>query len=191
MPVRLGRRPAPDAMKTSRPCRWARIGTAAAWASQNALSTLARNRACQSASSTSVRSRPTCPHTPPAALTTMSSRFDSSSTWPTRDCTASREPRSQRCCGIDGSAAIDPVIGAMSARCTRAPAEPSASAIARPMPWAAPVTRATWPSSRISMRPPVRGRLRSTARAGRPRCRGSARPAARGQGFECPRRVPA
>ena len=54
MPVRLGRSPAPEAMVTILPQPRSAMAGATACTNQNALSTLARNMACQSVSSISV-----------------------------------------------------------------------------------------------------------------------------------------
>ena len=61
MPVRLGRKPAPEAIVTTRPEPARFKCGAAAWTRKKAESTLASNRARQSASDTSSIGRPTCP----------------------------------------------------------------------------------------------------------------------------------
>src|SRR4051812_18598343 len=99
---------------------------AAARVHRNVLVRFASTTARQSASETSSSGRPTCPTTPPALLTRMSTLpidATKSPTW--RSSVTSTVSRSQPC--------------------TVAPCSVSAAAIALPMPCAVPVTIATRP----------------------------------------------
>ena len=117
---------------------------------------------------------------PPALLTTMSSRPNSSTACATRSATTSlsltsdgitraRRPRPRTSSATASSCSFVRAASTMSA-----PASANVRAIAAPMPRPAPVTIAVFPSSRNAVRVASRRLMRDTAR----RCRRS-RPASR------------
>jgi hypothetical protein len=143
LPLRAGRKPAPEAMLTMRPYRAFFITGAHACDNQNAPLTLASKIACQSLSLiASIGPRPR-PRDPPAPLTRISSRPWAATIAATVCPHASRSPMS-RWCGIAPlSATASRPSKLMSATWTLAPALTSRVAMARPIPCAAPVTSAT------------------------------------------------
>src|SRR5438128_2157354 len=92
----------------------------------NVLVRFASTTACQSSSETSSSGRPTCPTTPPALLTRIS-------TEPIRS-------RSAATCAPSVTSTVS-----LSTPCTVAPCRSSADAIAEPIPCAVPVTSAVLP----------------------------------------------
>src|SRR5712692_3533855 len=105
----------------------------------NVLVRFASTTACQSSSETSSSGRPTCPTTPPALLTRMS-------TGPIR-------PRSAATCALSVTSTVS-----LSTPWTVAPCRSSARAIAEPIPCAVPVTSAVLPG-RSGTRPAVLDQL--------------------------------
>src|SRR4051812_28010662 len=123
MPVSETLRPAPEEMLTIRPQPAAFIPGATARVHTNVLVRLASTTARQSASDTASSGRPTWPTTPPAQLTSTSTR-------------------PMRCTSQATAAASVTSHSSLSTPCTRIPSARSAATIAAPMPCAAPVTSA-------------------------------------------------
>ena len=144
-PVRLGRSPAPDETVTIRPQPARSIAGVAAWASQRVPFTLAAKTPFQLSSSIPASARPAWPHTPPAARARIPRVPSMARIWATRAAQPARSERSSTWAGAARASPTCVTAGSMSARCTRAPAAARPWAMARPMPWAAPVTRATLP----------------------------------------------
>src|SRR2546428_4832400 len=136
-------------MFTIRPARAAFIVGMTARVQRNALVRFASTIARQSSSLTSSSGRPTWPQTPPALLTSTSicpMRSTSRATW--RGSVRSAVSR--------------------STRWTVAPSSSSPAAIAVPIPWAVPVTRATLPLSSGIAAPPVLEQIADLRHAGPP-----------------------
>ena len=121
----------------------------------NAPSRLIAKITRQSSSETSSTGRITWPATPPAVLTSTSRRPASAAARATKACTAalsrtsttSARPAPARAPSIAARVASSSA-GRTSQAHTVAPSRASATPMARPMPWAAPVTIATRPVSR-------------------------------------------
>src|SRR3984957_13310181 len=138
MPVLLTVSPAAEEMLTIRPHPRCFIAGTAARVRRNMVVRFASTTSCQASVVTSSSGRPTWPTTPPAVLTRMS-------TAPTAAKKSSTTNASVRSAAV--SADPSRAVGSLSTRCTFAPSAARASAIAAPIPWAAPVTTATLPAS--------------------------------------------
>src|ERR1700678_1024814 len=138
MPVLLTVSPAPDEVLTIRPQPRSFIAGTTARVHRNMVVRFASTTLRQASTGTSSSGRPTCPTTPPAVLTRMS-------TGPTAVKTSLTADGSVRSAAV--SADPSRAVGCLSTRCTLAPSAARASAIAAPIPWAPPVTTATLPAS--------------------------------------------
>ena len=131
-------------VESTRPQRRSLIPATTALLHRNAVVRFASSTARQSSPVTSSSGLPTCPATPPAQLTRMS--------------TGPRPPKkAATAAGADRSAV------SLSTPCTVAPSRRSASAIPAPMPCAVPVTTAVFPA-----RPPLQPRPPGPGSASRP-----------------------
>src|SRR5713226_2763782 len=154
MPVRLMPRPAPLEMLTMRPPPAAFMPGAAAWAKLKAPVTLTSKISCHWRSVTFSSGWPTWPQTPPALLTSTSTRPMPATKAPTasRSVTSTwAVARRPPFAGFASAAVTSSPASLTSQAKVTAPRAQKACAMARPKPCPAPVTTTDLPAKPISI----------------------------------------